>query len=100
MTRERLIKHWDCVVALRDGKTVQTLSAAGIWEDDPSPSFTDSSQHRVKPEPREVWAYEFIHMSGESTFSPIFTDRMALAHSVFPPCTITSRLVKFREVLE
>ena len=50
MTREGLRKHWDVVVAFKDGATVECrgLSAKG-WEEEREPAFFHFCEYRVKP---------------------------------------------------
>jgi hypothetical protein len=47
-------KHYDCIVAWAEGKTIQKFNDnKGQWEDVSGPPFwVNSFQYRIKPEPK------------------------------------------------
>ena len=45
-------KHYDCIVAWAEGKTIQIRETGGNWEDIDSPSWINGCQYRIKPEPK------------------------------------------------
>lgn len=77
MTQAGLRKHWDCVVALRNSKTIQRHDVVdGKWIDDPEPCFFENVTYRIKPAPREWWVNVYPS-AGEVYNSRLEADRHA-----------------------
>lgn len=49
MTREGLIKHWDLVVAFKEGAAIEYRRNDGNWEGIKSIGWFDSVFYRIKP---------------------------------------------------
>ena len=45
-------KHYECIVAWAEGKTIQFESVHGNWKDVPHPIWDRCVNYRVKPEPK------------------------------------------------
>ena len=55
MTRKELEKHWEQIMAFKDGKIIQCKSLVnGVWYDANEPFFDINSEYRIKPEPKLV----------------------------------------------
>jgi hypothetical protein len=57
-------KHYECIVAWAEGKTIQFESVHGNWKDVPHPIWDRCVNYRVKPEP-----------------TPDFTTYLTVAHN-------------------
>jgi len=56
MTREELIKNWECIVAFKEGKTIQWYdNILHVWRDAESPDFYKDTAYRIKPEPKTYY---------------------------------------------
>lgn len=56
MNKDNAKDYLPLVQALADGKVIQWLNHAGIWEDSNELSTVwDPAHYRVKPEPEELW---------------------------------------------
>ena len=53
MNRKDIEKHWEQILAFKDGKIIQK-SLNGVWYDTNEPSFDITYEYRVKPEPKLV----------------------------------------------
>lgn len=62
MTRNQLIKHWNVIVAFKEGKDIQG-KVGYKWWDIPECSFYENGEYRIKPEPKLV---PFTHEDIES----------------------------------
>ena len=52
MDKKTAVKHWDCIIALKEGKKIQYKSKVSTrWENTLNPCFDYESEYRVEPEP-------------------------------------------------
>ena len=55
MTKKDVEKHWEQIMAFKDGKIIQCKSLAnGVWYDTNAPSFDINYEYRIKPEEKLV----------------------------------------------
>jgi len=58
MTRGELINNWDCVVAFKEGKTIQfrTKNQSNLrWIDGENLGFQKEYEYRIKPKPKTYY---------------------------------------------
>lgn len=70
-------KHYDCIVAWAEGKTIQIRETSGDWEDIDNPSWVNGCQYRIKPEPHPDFVKVFYLESNSVVglrFSQAFVD--------------------------
>lgn len=56
MNKHEVNLHWDLILALKEGKTIQYFSNSwNKWRDVASPAFISTDKYRIKPEPKSYW---------------------------------------------
>jgi hypothetical protein len=51
-------KHYECIVAWAEGKTIQFEGRDGNWKDVPHPVWDRDVNYRIKPEPKPDYVQE------------------------------------------
>lgn len=61
MNEQEVNLHWDVILALKEGKTIQCFSNSwNEWRDTTNPVFHSEDKYRVKPEPKSYWVNIYI----------------------------------------
>ena len=55
MTKKDVEKHWEQIMAFKDGKIIQCKNLEnGVWYDTNEPSFYINCEYRIKPEEKLI----------------------------------------------
>ena len=96
-------KHYDCIVAWAEGKTVQNFNDRRMcWEDiTGDPYWVDSFQYRIKPEPKPDIVIRFYlesHPWVGHRFSEAYTDNDLINKHSCIKCTFDGETKKLKAV--
>lgn len=97
-----VVKHYECVKALADGKVIQLYAGSsrpGKWIDCTEsnlPNFFESLEYRVKPEPREIEVFFHCEQGGEVR---LVEDMSEVARKWYESSPEWTGPLKFRQVI-
>jgi hypothetical protein len=96
-------KHYDCIVAWAEGKTIQNFNDnKGQWEDVSGPPFwVNSFQYRIKPEPHPDFIKRFYLEANPLVghrFSEAYSDKDLVNKHSLIKCTFDGETTKLKSV--
>ena len=97
MNKKFLTDYWPFLVALKEGKMIQSTDEYGQWEDNPTPMFNlGPARYRVKPEPKlRAWKVEEVPINALLKVNDVIVTILGVEryHSVIRyPAVILSRV--------
>lgn len=85
MTREALKKHWDVIVAFKDGAGVQFKNIYnGEWDDLNQPFFDLDGEYRIKPKTEYV---PFDHSDDKFLVGKVVRHKLDKSTCIITSCT-------------